>query len=235
MTEEHHQSHGSHESHGHEHHSEHKAAHHGIGHDIPKVDLKGVNVNALKGGLTDVVEILKFNKSRIDAVAGREGEGITMALVYLVIGAIAGPLGAVLLGETAFGVTIRLPIVNGLLRAVVGVAISCIVLYITNLVAERLFQGKGKFPAYFRVMGYASLIGVVSFLTLVPLLSAVAGFWLLGINYVALQQVHKLDSTNAVLTIIVTVVAFFLLCYLALSLGLGGAMMGGGSFAMSYR
>lgn len=225
--------HNSHESHGHDHHEEHKPAHHGIGHDIPKVDLKGVNASALKGGFADVLEILKLNKSRIDAVAARDGEGITMALVYLVIGAIAAPLGGALLGYSVLGATFRLPIVDALIRAVVAAVIACVVLYITSLVAERLFHGKGKFPAYFRVLGYASLINVVAFLTMVPFLATVAGLWLLAVNYVTLQQVHKLDSTNAVLTIIVTVVAFLLLGYLVASVGLSGAMMGGGSVSYS--
>ena len=84
---------------------------------------------------------------------------------------------------------------------------GAVVLYITSYVAEKMFKGQAKFPQYFRVMGYAYLLNVLGFLTIVPVLSMLASLWLLVINYMALTNVHKLNSTNAVLTIIVTVVA----------------------------
>lgn len=218
--------------------SEHKPpqetpAHYGMP-EIPKVDLKSVNVAALKGGFGDVLEILKLNQSRIDAVAHRDSEGVTMALVYLVIGALAAPLGGALFGYTVLGTTFRTPIVSALIGAVIAIVISAVTLYITNLVAERMFKGQGKFPQYFRVMGYASLINVVGFLTMVPFLTMIASIWILVINYKTLISVHKLDSTNAVLTIIVTIVAFLLLGFLVATLGLTAAM-GVGAGAVSLR
>jgi len=117
--------------------------------------------------------------------------------------------------------------------AVVGSVIAAVVLYVTNMIAIQVFKGKGKFPSYFRVMGYASLINVIGFVTMVPFLSAIAGIWLLVINYKTLMSVHKLDSTNAILTIVLTVVAFFVLTYLVGMLGLNAMMMGGAG-AVNY-
>lgn len=201
--------------------------------DIGKVDLKSVSPDALKGGFGDVIEILKMNQAKMDAVAARDGEGITLALVYLVIGQLVAALGGAVLGYTILGTTFRTPIVNALIGGVVSAAISAAVLYITSLIAVRVFNGKGKFPAYFRVMGYASLINVVGFVTMVPFLTAISGIWLLVINYKALMSVHKLDSTNAILSIVLTVVAFFVLTYLVGMIGLN-AMMAGGAGAMNY-
>lgn len=195
--------------------------------EIPKVDLKGVTPDALKGGFMDVVEILKMNKVKMDAVAGRDSEGITISLVYLAIGAIAAPVGGAIFGYFGF----RTSIVSALISAVVSVVLAAAVYYITNIVAVNLFKGKGSFPAYFRVMGYASLANVLGLLTMVSILGTVAGLYVgLVINFIALQRIHKLDTTNAVLTIIVSVVATAILGSVLAMVGLSagvGMMMGG--------
>ncbi len=209
----------------HKKHEEH-GAHHGMP-EIPKVDLKSVNVNALKGGFGDVLEILKLNKVRIEAVAAREAEGITMALVYLIIGSFGAPLGGAILGYTILGTTFRTPILSALIGGVIASVMAAAVLYVSHLVAVRMFKGKAKLDQYVRVMGYAYIINVVGFLTVVPFLGAIAGIWLLVINYIVLTTVHKLDSTNAVLTIIITIIAFLVIGYLLAVLGMS-AMMGGG-------
>ena len=226
MTEENKQ-HEGHAPH-HETHAPHHEAHnplHGMP-GIPKVDLKGVTPDALKGGFSDVIEILKLNRSKIDAVAARESEGITMALIYLAIGSFGAPLGGAILGYNVLGVTFRTPPLNALIGGVIATVMAALVIYITSLVAERLFKGKGKFPQFFRVMGYAYLVSVVGIVTMLPFLGSIAGIWVLVVDFVALQQVHKLDATNSVLTIIVTIVAFVLLTFLIASLGMS-AMMGG--------
>lgn len=219
-----------------EHHSEHKPEHggHNSMPEIPKVDMKSVNADALKGGFGDVIEILKLNKTAIDKVAHRDSEGITLALVYLTIGGIAPSLGGAILGFTILGTTFRTPIVSALIGAVLAVVISAVALYVTSLVAEKMFHGTGKFPQYFRVMGYASLINVVGFLTMVPIISTIASIWVLVVNYMALTIVHKLNSTNAVLTIIVTVLVFIALTAVIASLGLTAAGgLGASSFSLS--
>jgi hypothetical protein len=200
--------------------------------EIPKVDLKSVTPDKIKGGFMDVLEILKLNKAKIDAVGAKDGEGITMALVYMAIGALGAPLGGAVFGYTFMRMTVRTPILNALLGWVIAVVVGFAGLYITNLVAERLFKGKGKFPQYFRVMGYASLANVLAFLTIVSIVGSLAGLWVgLVINYFALKQIHKLDNTNAILAMIVSFVITLILGFIVASVGLssmvGGGMMGG--------
>lgn len=229
--------HKPHEGHsGHEggHDAEHQGKHHNPGHkpkhempEIPKIDFKNINAAALKSGFADVLAILKLDKAAMEKVAMRDGEGISMALVYLAIGAVAPALGGVILGYTFLGATIRTDIVPGLIGALVSLVMAAVVIYVTSLVAEKLFKGKGKFPEFFRVLGYASLIKVVGFLTIIPLLGTIAAIWLLVVSYMALTVVHKLDSTNAVLTIIVTIVAMVLLAYVLAAAGLSAVGMGG--------
>jgi len=228
----HHESHPQHEAHV---HHEGHPAHQGMP-EIPKVDFKDVTPDKMKGGFMDVLEILKLNKKKIDEVGARDGEGITMALVYLAIGAIGAPLGGAILGYTFMGMTVRTPILNALIGAVIAIVIAFAAIYITNIVAEKLFKGKGKFPQYFRVMGYASLVNILGILTIISILGSLAGLWVgLVINYFALKQVHKLDNTNAILAMIVSFVITLILGFIVASVGLsammGGGMMGGFSSA----
>lgn len=218
--------------HEHHEHHEHEAAHesaHGA-HDIPKVDLKKVSGESLKGGFADVIEILKLNKSRISAVANRESEGIGIALVYLIIGAIGAPLGTAIIGYSLLGTRITTPFMSALFAALVAAVVAAVTLYITSLVAEKLFKGKGTFSQFFRVMGYAYILNVVGFLTIVPFLGSLASIYMLVVTFVALQEVHKLDTTNAVLTILVTIAVFMVLFYLLAMIGFSGGMMGWGSY-----
>lgn len=197
--------------------------------EVPKVDFKNVNPDSLKGGFGDIIEILKLNKAAMEKVAHRDGEGISLALVYLAIGALGAPIGGAVLGYTFLGVTVRTPIVNALIGAVLAIVLGALVLYVTSMVAEKMFKGTGKFPQYFRVMGYASLINLIGFVTIVPVLSTVAAIWLLVVNYMALTTIHKLNSTNAVLTIIVTIVVFIALSAVIGALGLTAVGVGAGS------
>ncbi len=224
MMDEHHSEHSEHSEHKHD---------NGSMPEIPKVDMKKMNPDALKGGFGDIIEILKLNKGAMEKVAARDSEGINLAIVYLAVGAIGAPLGGMILGYTFLGVTVRTPIVNGLIGAVLAVVMGVLVYYVTNLVAEKMFHGKAKFAEYFRVMGYASLLNVLGFLTVVPIISTLAALWILVINYFALTTVHKLNATNAVLTIIVTIVVFIALTAVIGALGLSAAGLGGASFSLS--
>ena len=221
MTEEHH---GEHHPEHHAQHSEHKPQHTQMP-EIPKVDFKGVNMGSVTGGFGDVVEILKLNKAVIEKVANRDGEGIAIALIYLLLGALAVPLGAMILGiSIPFVGTVRIGDVAGLESAVGSAVMFCVSLYVTNLVAEKMFQGHAKFPQYFRVMGYASLINVVGLFTIIPYVGMVAGIWMLVVLYKTLTDVHKLNSTNAVLTIVVAAVLAFLVGAVLGSIGFGAGL-----------
>jgi|WetSurMetagenome_2_1015567.scaffolds.fasta_scaffold134569_1 hypothetical protein len=228
----------SHEHHegAHEHHADH-AEHHAdskIGQDIPAVDLKKINAAALKSGLTDVIDILKLNKSKIGAVAGRESEGINIALVYLLIGAIGAPLGGAILGYSIFGARFTTPLLTALISCLVAAVIAALTIYVMNFVAIKFFKGKGVFAHYFRVMGYAYLLNVLGFLTVIPFLGSLASIYMLVVAFVTLKEVHKLDAANSVLTLLVTIGVFIVLTYLLALIGLSGTMMSWGGAGAGY-
>jgi hypothetical protein len=199
-----------------------------MSHEIPPIDLKKVNKKELQAGISDVIGILKLDKTRINAVADRESEGINIALVYIFAASVVASVGQVLfmysnLGSAFGGVLLR-ALVGGVIMGVM----SALVIYVSHMVAARLFKGKSSLPRYFRVMGYASLIGVLGFISA---LGGLASIYLLVVNFMVLQELHKLDTTNAVLVILVTIGVFMVLSYILgmfglYSFGMGGMMSG---------
>jgi len=234
MTEE--NKHSIHSSHSHQDQHGHKE---NLGlPKIPPVNFKDVTPDKVRNGFMDVLEILKLNKKKIDEVGARDSEGITLALIYMALGAIATSLGGAIFGYTFMGITVRTPILNALLGGLVAILVAFVGFYITNIVAQKLFKGQGTFPQYFRVMGYASLVNVLGVLTILSILGSLAGLWVgLVINYFALKQIHKLDNTNAILAMIVSFVITLILAFIVASIGIsavmGGGMMGGFS-SISY-
>ncbi len=192
--------------------------------EIPKIDMKDVDFG---GAFKQFVEILKLNKKAIESVAGN-AKGGAAAVVFLVAGAIAAPLGSLIFGYKFMNVVYRPEIVHVLIQAVLAAAMAVAVIFVTTIVANKLFKGKGSFADYFRVMGLAYGLNVLVLAgyavpSLAPLIGLVVGVWGLVITFYALQLIFKLDNTNVILTIIVTIVAMVVLSGIVASLGYGAA------------
>lgn len=192
--------------------------------EIPKIDMKDVDFG---GAFKQFLEIIKLNKKAIESVAANVKGGASAA-VFLVAGAIAVPLGSLIFGYKFLNVVYRPDIVPVLIQAVLAVVMTGAVIFVTTLVANKLFKGKGSFPEFFRVMGLAYGLNILALLgmavsSLYPLIALVVGIWVLIIMFYSIQIVFKLDNTNTILTIIVTVVAFVVLSAVIASLGYGAA------------
>lgn len=192
--------------------------------EIPQIDMKDLDFG---GAFKQFLEILKLNKKAIESVAGN-AKGGAAALIFLVAGAIAAPLGSLIFGYKILNVVYWPDIVAVLIQAVFAAVMAVAVIFVTTVVANKLFKGKGSFADYFRVMGLAYGLNVVILLgyavpSLAPLLGLVASIWGLVIMFYALQIIFKLDNTNVILTIIVTIVAMVVLSAVVASLGYGAA------------
>lgn len=200
--------------------------------EMPKIDLKDVNIG---NALQQFISILKLDKKVMEAVAKNE-KGGAAAVLFLVVGAVAGPLSGFIFGTRLGPIVVRTELGATLVSAVFGVAVAALTIFITSLVATRLFKGKGTFAEFFRVLGLvygAYVLNIIGGLlpTLAPIVTLVVAIWVLVVSFVAIKEIFKLDDTNAVLTIIVTVVAYMILIALAgsimLSIGLStGSSMG---------
>lgn len=202
--------------------------HHKPGHDetmeMPKIDMKDVD---LGGAFKQFVEILKLNKKVIEGVAGNAKAGASAA-IFLLVGAAAAPLAQFIFGVRFLNVVYRPDIVHVLVQWLLAVVMAVGVIFVTTVVANKLFKGKGSFAGYFKVMGLmygVNVLTAVGFLVpaLAPLLGLVVGIWMLVVSFYAIQAVFKLDNTNTVLTMIVAVVAMVAIMAVIGSLGYGAA------------
>ncbi|MBD3327962.1 hypothetical protein GF340_01515 [Candidatus Peregrinibacteria bacterium] len=177
----------------------------------PKFDFKHLD---LKKAFNMFIEILKLNKTEIKKVAGT-GKIDTAALIFLLIGAFAGPIGYMVFGYKVFLATVRIGIGNLITQGVFTAIIVVAAMLLITLVATRLFKGKGNFLGIFRVLGLAYGLNVVMFFAaLLPsiggILSLLAGVWMIAVMYVAISEIFSLDATNTILTMLVSIIALMI-------------------------
>ena len=216
-----------HEAH---HTPEHAPVHHTAAHTvasdalaIPKFDFTKLD---FAGAFGKLVEICKLNKKVIDEVANDEKYN-SISLVFLAIGAAAGPLFFLIFGiSLPGGYVLRPDTLRGILNVVLSPAISVVGLYALAYVAINLFKGQGTFAKALRVLGLTSGVSAILALgyivpSLMSILGLVVGIWMLVVGYVSLKEVFKMDDTNTVLSLIVTVVVLGVLMAILGSLGIG--------------
>lgn len=250
MLNEGHQNSGNHsEHHSNAHHTEGHSAHHAGGASssgstgssmkfpaFPKIDFKGVNGKSFVDGIKDMVGIWKGDVAAIKKVADKN-EGLGLALIYIVLAAFASPLGLAIFGVSAFGITVRLEIVSALIQGVISSVLSVLGIYFTHFVATNFFQGKADFTGFFRVMGYASFIGVLAIITPLSFLMIFVGLLMLYVWFKILSTLEQLTTQNIVLTLVILVIAALLVGYIMGSLGLGynpGYSFSSTTFKMNY-
>jgi hypothetical protein len=160
----------------------------------------------------DAIEILKLNKPKMTEVEARPS-ATTWGIVMLAVPA--------LLNLILISLAYRVFVVDYLWMAAIPVASSVAMIFALSLIAQKFFQGKGSNIGFFRVAAYASLaswvtvipyllmlLGANSFFSLLGLLNLAAGAWMLVVTYHVLMEHHKLTQQNAVITIVIGIVAY---------------------------
>lgn len=206
---------------------------------MPKIEMSDFD---FRDALNKFWQILKLNKKVFSEVAGNEKYNAA-ALVFLMLGAVAEPLGLYLFGTRVWGVTIKSDFAGALVLALLGLVFVFFLLYIFSFIATKLFNGKGSFDQFFRIAGLASGIQVFEFFgyllpALLGLSSVIISVWMVIVLYNALKHVFKLDGMNAVLTMVLGALAFAVMSVLLRGLGLEPAMRGGsmrwGGISITY-
>ena len=88
------------------------------------------------------------------------------------------------------------------------VVLAGVVAALFTVVAQQLFEGKAGFEPTFRVVAYATAPLVFSW---VPFVGTVARLYAAYLAMRGIERVHTVDTTRAVLTIVLGVVAIWLL------------------------
>lgn len=169
----------------------------------------------------DAVEVLKLNKPKMAEVAAKPS-ATTLGIVILAVPAVLNFI-FVSLAYRSFAI-------DFLWLAVIPVALSIGMILALSFIAQKFFQGKGNHVGFFRVSAYASLaswitvlpyllilLGSVSGFSLLGALSLVAGAWMLVVIYHVLMEHHKLTQQNAVITIVIGIVAYIIVSSLITS------------------
>jgi len=109
--------------------------------------------------------------------------------------------------------------VNSLLiTSIVSLLALVVSIFAYDFIGSYFFKGQKSFRQLFRVLGYGYMVMVLS---IIPILTVVASVWYLIITYKALVGVKKLSSTNAILTILLAIVAVSI-AFFVISLIIGG-------------
>jgi len=108
-------------------------------------------------------------------------------------------VGHLVLGAGIFGM---------LASFVFHVVMAGVVAALFTVIAQQLFEGKAGFEPTFRVVAYATAPLVFSW---VPFVGTVAGLYAAYLMMRGLERVQVMDTTRAVLTVVLGVVAIWLL------------------------
>jgi hypothetical protein len=175
---------------------------------------------SLLSEIKTAIRIALFKHTDMHHVA--EDKHKTAYAYYIII--IAAVLG--LIGVQLFMGPFKPSIGTGLTTLIFQVIMTVVGIYIVSFIAKSIFKGHAKHDEFFRVMGYAM---VISFLSIVPMLSFIVALWGLILVFVILKAVHKLTTGGAIGTIIVTILVMGLISMVLspifVRFGFSGAMM----------
>lgn len=116
-------------------------------------------------------------------------------------------------------------LVGGILFGVLGWVVWSLVTY---FIGTRVFNGQATPGELLRCVGFANSPDVLRILGFVPVLGGlvvmVAGIWSLVAGVVAVRQALEIDTTKAILTVVLGWVAMLLIGVVLAILGLGGLL-----------
>lgn len=150
----------------------------------------------------------------------KDQEALVAVLTVALINGILGFLGTLVFGDGFIAA------VSSLVFGVIGaVVIYLLYAYLAFYIGTRLFGGTADFGELRRVLGYAYAPNVVGSIPCVGWV--VAPIWVFVAGTVAIRQALDVDTTNAVLTALISVaIAFVLILVIGGALGVTGAAFG---------
>ncbi len=168
--------------------------------------------------LKTALDVALLKKSAMHGVAGDKGK-TKMALGILIAGVVLGMLGMRFFLSSFVTISILSTLGNALYQLIMLI----IGIYVLSVIAKSIFKGAAKHDEFFRVFAYGM---IVMWLSIIPALAIVYAIWGLVIVFVVLKVVHKLTTGGAIGTIIVSILAMFVIS-LILSPILGVIGIGG--------
>jgi hypothetical protein len=137
--------------------------------------------------------------------------GYTPPVIFLAVClGVSGVLSAILAG------------VNVLLFfqiIIAGVIFSFIGAGVLHLVAQQFFEGKGTYEGVYRVVAYASIVQIISWLTFVSgvffIVTICVSLYGLYLQIVGLEKVHQITPGQAVVTVLIVFAVYLIMSLVA--------------------
>ena len=159
--------------------------------------------------LQRVLDILMRPRDTWLQIDAEDGNPARIYLGYLVflaaIPAVAGFIGYSLIGVGAFGISVRVPVVQSLVSRGVGYVLSLAMVYVLALIANMLaprFQAQQDMGSAFKLVAYAStagmLGGVFSILPSLAMLGLLAALYSVYLIYSGIPVLMKAPQEKAV-------------------------------------
>jgi hypothetical protein len=152
-------------------------------------------------------------------------EAVIFVAIVSVISAIGGFIGS--LGSGIGGAIAGL-----IIGPIIAVASFFAWAFVNYWVGTNLFKGKAEYPELIRTLGYAYAPNVLGILSFIPCIGALVGLvgalWMAVAGFFAVRQALNVDDTNAILTMVISFVVYFIILtilgLILAAIGIGGAI-----------
>ena len=125
--------------------------------------------------------------------------GYVAPVIFLAIClAISGIISAIIWGDLG---TFLYFFIFGLIFSFVGAAVL-------HFIAQQFFEGKGTYEGMYRVVAYA---GVVNLVTWIPVVGIIAFFYWVYLEVVGVEKVHQVTAGQAIVTVLIALAVYIIL------------------------
>jgi Yip1-like protein len=158
--------------------------------------------------ISRVKEILFTPKSAWPVIAAEETDTAALYTQYIMIlaaiPAVAGLIGMSLIGVSAFGASVRVPLVSGLIQMVLGYGLTLAMVYVVAMIADVLapsFGGQKSGMNALKLVAYSGTAAMVGgIFALIPALGAltlIAALYSLYLLYLGVPTLMKVPQGKA--------------------------------------
>lgn len=184
-----------------------------------------------------VQDILLKPKETWPAVAAEPADTASIFTGYVMILAAIGPIasfiGLSIIGAGTFGISVRVPIMMGLIHLIVGYVLGLVTVYVLSLIVNALaptFGGTKNPVAALKLVAYsmtaAWVAGILGLLPMIGILVLLASLYSIYLFYTGVPVLMKCPPDKApAYTVVVIVIG--IVCGIVVG-AITGALMGGG-------
>lgn len=151
--------------------------------------------------------VLKLKPHDMLHVSKDAKDAVEVSIVFLITGAILSYIGSYLY-PMEFGGKVRdLAILSRITSVIAQVLIIIGIIWLISFMARK-FRAPLTFNQFFRILGYASIIFVITFF---PFLMLLAFAWWFSVAYIAIRNIGQLDMDRALLITLIGVIFLFVI------------------------